>query len=158
MEQEKSKNGIITLLAIIIVILLASCVLLAMGAIRFKVDETASNSEKQTDNTSAVTNHVSNELYLYKLGDESNTEFKIYQIDNVFIATSTILAKQCNTSDTLIFNSDGVKLKEYKYAYVTIDDDIIKIDYTTDGKCLSSGENIISIKYQVTGSNMIEVQ
>ena len=151
MEQGKNKNGTIALLVVIIVILLALVVLLVTGTISFKSSETG--VENQVTDT---TDNVSKELYYYKLGDDLNTEFKIYQIGNVYIATSTMQGKQCNTSDTLIFNSEGRKLKEYKYAYVQFDNDIINISYSTDGVCLSSSENMISVSYQVVGSNIVE--
>ena len=59
MEQEKNKNGIITLLTIIIVILLVSCILLVIGTINFKSNETGNNKSNKNTNAYDETNNGS---------------------------------------------------------------------------------------------------
>ena len=160
MEQEKNNKGVIALLVVIIVILLALVILLATGTISFKQQEVINcSNEKMSETTSEDADSTINdfkELYKYELGDDLNTEFKIQQIGEIYIATSTLKGKQCNWSDTLIFNSSGEKLKEYKYAYVNVDANNIEISYSDDGRCLSSGENMKAITYQVVNSNIVE--
>ena len=160
MEQGKNKNGVIILLVVIIAILTVLCVLFATGTIHFNRQETIdcnneNTGEKASEDTGSRINDFK-ELYKYELGDDLNTEFKIQQIGEIYIATSTLKGKQCNWSDTLIFNSSGEKLKEYKYAYVNIDANNIEINYSNDGRCLSSGENMKTITYQVVNSNIVE--
>mgnify|MGYP006916050831 CR=1 FL=1 len=164
MEQERNNKAVIALLVVIIVILAVLCILFATNTISFKSNSVDNNNQSNgnvtdnnntTEDTSSTINDLK-ELYKYELGDDLNTEFKIQQIGEIYIATSTPKGKQCNWSDTLIFNSSGEKLKEYNYAYVNIDANNIEINYSDDGRCLSSGENMKTITYQVVNSNIVE--
>ena len=163
MEQEKNNKSLIAVLIIIIIILAVLCILFATNTISFKSNSVDNNNQSNgnvtdnntTEDTSSTINDLK-ELYKYELGDDLNTEFKIQQIGEIYIATSTPKGKQCNWSDTLIFNSSGEKLKEYNYAYVNIDANNIEINYSDDGRCLSSGENMKTITYQVVNSNIVE--
>ena len=118
--------------------------------------EATTKSDNTNETKIQTTSHISKELFSYKIDDNLRTEFKIYQIDGVFVASFRSKAMQCEDSKALIFNSDGEKLMEFMYAYVDIDGDIINISYREDDGCSSSLENVHDVKYQVVNSNIIE--
>lgn len=103
-----------------------------------------------------IDNSFFNDKNNYRIWSENMaSSFEIYKINNVYILNSMI-ARQCFSSEIMIFNTNGEVLKTFSVVDVSIEGNTITIIEASDNSnCMKSDTK--TYKYNISDSSLIQI-
>ncbi len=163
MEQEKNKNGVIILLAVLVVILTVLCVLFATGTISFKSNETNNNTSDNNQVTDNSNNQVTDNSNNQEVNQNNIALASLYGTYKYDYEYTNSYGNKVHLKLELTLNSDGTAIYSESDGYAadktrgTYTYENNKITYTRQYHVASNVDSANSTDTEYTDGNPTEI-